>query len=82
MTKPVFLSIRDSKGRMYSVNPFDIKADLPEDVKSQALNLIHAIGLMPKRGRGRPAGYKCSPESVARSVEGRAKTLAQKRASC
>ena len=78
MPKPIFLSIRDAKGRMFSVNPFDIRADLPDDVKAQAVSLIHAIGLLPKRGRGCPKGYRPSPESVTRSVEGRAATRARK----
>ena len=79
MSKPIFLSIRDGKGRMYSVNPFAIQADLPDDVKQQAQDLIRALALAPKRPRGRPVGYKCSPETVAQMVASRQATLAAKR---
>jgi hypothetical protein len=34
----------------------------------------------PKGKRGRPAGYKCSPETVARMTAGRVATMARKRA--
>ncbi len=75
----IFLSLRDAKGRMHSVNPFDIQEHLPTEVKAQAETLIAALSMKPKRGRGRPKGYKCSGETVAKMVAGTAKTKAAKR---
>lgn len=105
MTK-IFLSYRNAKGQMKSVDPMNVPADAPQDVREAAarvtgeavadgatvealrIDLANAnvtIGQLEAqirgepRKRGRPAGYKCSEDTVKRMVEGRIKTLAQKR---
>ncbi len=74
--KTVYLAFRDSKGRMHSVNPAEIPADAPAEVREAASQMLAALALVkPKGKRGRPAGYKCSPETVAQMVASRRATL-------
>ena len=60
----VYLSARDSKGRVRTFNPAELPADAPAHVVAAAQALL--ASQQPKRGRGRPAGYKCSADTVAR----------------
>jgi hypothetical protein len=81
LPKTVYLAFRDSKGRMHTINPNAIPADADPEIQAAAWQMRMALAeLQPKRGRGRPKGYQVSPESLARSVAGRAETLARKRA--
>ena len=76
MTK-IYLSIRNARGQMQTIDPQNVPADASPEVQVAAEAL--ALALAPKRGRGRPAGYRCSPETVARMVESRLATLAARR---
>ena len=73
----IYLSIRNARGQMQSIDPQNGPADASPEVRAAAEAL--AAAMAPKRGRGRPAGYKCSPETVAQMVASRMATLAARR---
>lgn len=77
MTK-IYLSIRNARGQMQSIDPQNIPVDASAEVRAAAEAL--AAAMAPKRGRGRPVGYRCSPETVAQMVASRMATLAARKA--
>lgn len=76
------LSFRNARGQMQSVNPFDVPDNAPDEIKivAEAMREVLTVKeVAPKGKRGRPAGYKCSAETLAKMAEGRRRVAEQKR---
>lgn len=82
MADKIYIAMRDAKGRVRSYDPANMPADAPEAAHRAAAAILgrDTVPAQPKGKRGRPAGYKCSPETVAKMVASRQATLAAKRA--
>lgn len=79
------VSARNDMGQMQSLKgtalPQDVQAIY--DAANRKLAKVNAeMDPHPKtaKKRGRPVGYKCSPETVAQMVESRLRTLAARKA--
>ncbi len=77
MTNRIYLAVRNSAGQLRTYNPAELPADVSPDVRAAADAVLAAV--TPKRGRGRPKGYRCSAETVAAMVGARMATLAARK---
>lgn len=76
------LSYRNARGHMQSVDPFNVPAEAPDEIKIVAEAMREVLTVKeaePKRGRGRPKGYRCSDETIARMREGRQRVTEARR---